>query len=173
MPILLPKRNSRGLTAGAQPTATCPCPVAYRWTWRSPSRTIASARSRGFAGTTDQSFHLSRALGDRLAPKHWPSWMTFSAGADFLLGHNLISFDWPHLQAVSPNLRLLRLPGGGHASVESSGLSPQPLPSPGQATTRTVNSRGGAEATPTWTQDSPWRSSATSWNPSRRPQKTY
>ena len=31
-------------------------------------------------------------------------------GADFLLGHNLIAFDLPHLRAENPRLRLLRLP---------------------------------------------------------------
>ena len=31
-------------------------------------------------------------------------------GADFLLGHNLIAHDLPHLRAASPGLRLLRLP---------------------------------------------------------------
>ena len=31
-------------------------------------------------------------------------------GADFLLGHNLIKFDLPHLQAASPGLRLLEMP---------------------------------------------------------------
>ena len=31
-------------------------------------------------------------------------------GADFLIGHNLIAFDLPHLRAASPGLRLLRLP---------------------------------------------------------------
>ena len=30
--------------------------------------------------------------------------------ADFLLGHNLIDFDLPHLSATNPNLRLLQLP---------------------------------------------------------------
>lgn len=30
-------------------------------------------------------------------------------GADFLLGHNLIDFDLPHLRAANPNLRLLLL----------------------------------------------------------------
>ncbi len=34
----------------------------------------------------------------------------FAEGADFLLGHNLIAFDLPHLRAVTPHLRLLRLP---------------------------------------------------------------
>ena len=33
-----------------------------------------------------------------------------SAGAEFLLGHNLVKFDAPHLHAVNPNLRLLDLP---------------------------------------------------------------
>ena len=31
-------------------------------------------------------------------------------GASFLLGHNLIKFDLPHLQAASPDLRLLQMP---------------------------------------------------------------
>ena len=33
-----------------------------------------------------------------------------ATGVDALLGHNVISFDVPHLQAASPGLRLLRLP---------------------------------------------------------------
>ena len=31
-------------------------------------------------------------------------------GADFLLGHNIIEFDLPHIRAENPNLRLLKLP---------------------------------------------------------------
>ena len=31
-------------------------------------------------------------------------------GARFVLGHNLIAFDIPHLQAADPGLRLLKLP---------------------------------------------------------------
>lgn len=34
----------------------------------------------------------------------------FAADASFLLGHNLTSFDRPHLQAIAPDLRLLSLP---------------------------------------------------------------
>jgi len=34
----------------------------------------------------------------------------FAEGAAFLLGHNLIAFDAPHLEAAKPDLRLLRLP---------------------------------------------------------------
>ena len=34
----------------------------------------------------------------------------FAEGANYVLGHNLIAFDLPHLQAAKPDLRLLRLP---------------------------------------------------------------
>ena len=34
----------------------------------------------------------------------------FADGADFLLGHNLIAFDLPHLKAAKPDLRMLKLP---------------------------------------------------------------
>ena len=34
----------------------------------------------------------------------------FAADATYLLGHNIIAFDLPHLQAVKPDLRLLKLP---------------------------------------------------------------
>ena len=44
-------------------------------------------------------------------------------GADFLLGHNLIDFDLPHLQAANPNLRLLDLP-----AVDTLRLNPLAFP---------------------------------------------
>ena len=44
-------------------------------------------------------------------------------GADFLLGHNLIDFDLPHLRAINPNLRLLRLP-----AVDTLRLNPLAFP---------------------------------------------
>ena len=44
-------------------------------------------------------------------------------GAEFLLGHNLIDFDLPYLQAVSPRLRLLRLP-----AVDTLRLNPLAFP---------------------------------------------
>ena len=34
----------------------------------------------------------------------------FAEGVDFLLGHNLIAFDIPHLAAAMPRLGLLKLP---------------------------------------------------------------
>ena len=44
-------------------------------------------------------------------------------GAEFLLGHNLIDFDLPHLQAANPRLRLLRLP-----AVDTLRLNPLAFP---------------------------------------------
>ena len=46
-----------------------------------------------------------------------------AADADFVLGHNLIAFDLPHLAAASPGLRLLRLP-----AVDTLRLSPLAFP---------------------------------------------
>ena len=47
----------------------------------------------------------------------------FANGADFLLGHNLIDFDLPHLHAVNPELRLLSLP-----AVDTLRLNPLAFP---------------------------------------------
>ena len=44
-------------------------------------------------------------------------------GADFLIGHNLIDFDLPHLRAANPDLRLLRLP-----AVDTLRLNPLAFP---------------------------------------------
>ena len=44
-------------------------------------------------------------------------------GAEFVLGHNLLAFDLPHLQAASPHLRLLNLP-----AVDTLRLNPLALP---------------------------------------------
>ena len=44
-------------------------------------------------------------------------------GADFLLGHNLIEFDLPHLAAAAPDLRLLGLP-----AVDTLWLNPLAFP---------------------------------------------
>ncbi len=70
-----------------------------------------TGQSLTFPGTGDG---LGAALGklDDLAD-----------GADFLLGHNLIDFDLPHLQATNPRLRLLRLP-----AVDTLRLNPLAFP---------------------------------------------
>ena len=46
-----------------------------------------------------------------------------AAGASFVLGHNLIAFDLPHLAAAKPDLRLLKLP-----AVDTLRLSPLAFP---------------------------------------------
>ena len=46
-----------------------------------------------------------------------------ATGAKFLLGHNLILFDLPHLAAAQPDLRLLRLP-----AVDTLWLNPLAFP---------------------------------------------
>ncbi len=47
----------------------------------------------------------------------------FAKGADYLLGHNLITFDLPHLSAAKPDLRLLRL-----SPVDTLRLNPLAFP---------------------------------------------
>ena len=84
---------------------------------------VRDSRIHAFAGvrsdtgqslTGPTSTGLARALVrlDRLAD-----------GADFILGHNLIDFDLPHLRAASPSLRLLRLP-----AVDTLRLNPLAFP---------------------------------------------
>ena len=48
---------------------------------------------------------------------------SFADGADFILGHNLIDFDLPHLKAANPGLRLLQLP-----AVDTLQLNPLAFP---------------------------------------------
>ena len=47
----------------------------------------------------------------------------YADGAAFLLGHNLIAFDLPHLRAVNPDLRLLRQP-----AIDTLRLNPLAFP---------------------------------------------
>lgn len=47
----------------------------------------------------------------------------FATESDFLLGHNLIDFDLPHLKAAKPDLRLLKLP-----AIDTLRLNPLAFP---------------------------------------------
>ena len=47
----------------------------------------------------------------------------YAEGATYVLGHNLIAFDLPHLRAANPSLRLLRLP-----SIDTLRLNPLAFP---------------------------------------------
>ncbi|HOH31387.1 MAG TPA: RecQ family ATP-dependent DNA helicase, partial [Candidatus Hydrogenedentes bacterium] len=48
---------------------------------------------------------------------------SFAEGSEFLVGHNIIAFDIPHLQAAAPGLRLLDLP-----VIDTLRLSPLAFP---------------------------------------------
>lgn len=68
---------------------------------------------------TDESFaHSGRGLAAALSKLD-----DFAADASFILGHNLIAFDLPHLAAAKPDLRLLKLP-----VVDTLRLSPLAFP---------------------------------------------
>ena len=84
----------------------------------------------------------------------------FAAGADCLLGHNLIRFDIPHLRAVAPDLRLLHLPvvdtlGSAHWRF-------RPTPTTTWSSTTTTQVSFAASATIPWKmRGTPSASSAT------------
>lgn len=70
-------------------------------------------------GDTDQAYvfhkgNLAKALAEL---------DTFAEGATFLLGHNLVAFDLPHLAAAKPDMRLLKLP-----AVDTLRLNPLAFP---------------------------------------------
>ena len=66
-------------------------------------RALAAVR-----GDTDQSLMFTASRGSLTSALARLDGL--AEGADFLLGHNLIAFDLPHLQAANPGLKLLRLP---------------------------------------------------------------
>ena len=70
---------------------------------------VKDRRTRAFAGVrpdTGQSLVFPIA-GNSLAGA-FAKLDDLAGGAEFLLGHNFIEFDLPHLKAASPNLGLLR-----------------------------------------------------------------
>ena len=86
--------------------------------------TVRDRRIRAFAGVrwdSGMSFIFPEA-GDRL-PQALAKLDDFAGGADFLLSHNLIDFDLPHLRAVNPELKLLDLP-----AVDTLRLNPLAFP---------------------------------------------
>ena len=76
--------------------------------------TFGAVRSRSGKALTFHSGDLDTALKNLDA---------FAKGADYLLGHNLIAFDLPHLTAAKPDLRLLRL-----SAVDTLRLNPLAFP---------------------------------------------
>ena len=85
---------------------------------------VEDRRIHAFAAVrsdTGQSLRYPAGLGNLAAAL--TKLDNFADGADFLLGHNLIDFDLPHLRAANPNLRLLRLP-----AVDTLRLNPLAFP---------------------------------------------
>ena len=74
---------------------------------------VKDKRIHAFAAVrsdTDQSLKVAKVTrGDNLADA-LAKLDELANGADFLLGHNLITHDLPHLRAAAPELRLLNLP---------------------------------------------------------------
>ena len=101
-------------------TTASPCSVACHSILRSASETPVSTLSLVYVSDTGQSLTFSNnaSLTEALAKLD-----SFAEGADFLLGHNLIAFDLPHLKAANPGLRLLRLP-----AVDTLRLNPLAFP---------------------------------------------
>jgi ATP-dependent DNA helicase RecQ len=83
---------------------------------------VADARIHQFAavrGDTDLAYTFRKGnLAKALAELD-----TFAEGANFLLGHNLVAFDLPHLAAAKPDMRMLKLP-----AVDTLRLNPLAFP---------------------------------------------
>ena len=85
---------------------------------RADNRIHALAGVRPDTGQRVSIPRVGRNLGRALARLD-----ELSDGADFVLGHNLIDFDLPHLRAADPGLRLLDLP-----AVDTLRLNPLAFP---------------------------------------------
>ena len=84
---------------------------------------VRDKRIHAFAGVrSDRGQSLTGPRNAGLAPA-LARLDSFADGADFLLGHNLIDFDLPHLRAASPRLRMLQLP-----AVDTLRLNPLAFP---------------------------------------------
>lgn len=83
---------------------------------------VDDARIHQFAavrGDTNQAYAFQKGnLAEALAGLD-----SFAEGVTFLLGHNLVAFDLPHLDAAKPDLRLLKLP-----AVDTLRLNPLAFP---------------------------------------------
>ncbi len=118
-------------------------------------------RVRAFAGVrSDTNRSLVHPISGASFAGALASLDDLAGGADFLLGHNLIAFDLPHLQAANPRLRLLRLP-----VVDTLRLNPLAFPRhPYHHLVKHYQDGGlnaGVSTTPRWIPGSPWKCSTT------------
>ena len=85
---------------------------------------LRDRRIHAFAGVRPDTGHSLVFPGDGRTPEQaWARLDDLAEGAEFLLGHNLIEFDLPHLRATRPGLGLLRLP-----AVDTLRLNPLAFP---------------------------------------------
>ena len=112
------------------------------------------------ADTGDRLVHSAGGLSEALLKLD-----ELTDGASFVLGHNLIAFDLPHLAAAKPELRLLRLPAVGYAAPQSTRVSTPSLSPPRQALSGRRGSSEDASTIRNWMPDLRWRFSATSGEP--------
>ena len=145
---------------------TAPCCAACPWTWkigRNDNRIHALAGVRPDTGQSVAIPRIGRSLPRALARLD-----DLADDVDFVLGHNLIDFDMPHLRAANPNLRLLQLP-----AVDTLRLNPLAFPrNPYHYLVKHYQdgslSEGAGSMTPSWTPAWLWRFSPTSRRPSGR-----
>jgi ATP-dependent DNA helicase RecQ len=74
-------------------------------------------RTAAVNGQTGRSFSSKKGVADL------PELDAFAAPGEFLLGHNLINFDLPHLAAAKPDLAILKLP-----TIDTLRLNPLAFP---------------------------------------------
>ena len=80
------------------------------------SRILAIGAIRADSG--ERFFHKGR-----VTKREWATLDKLADGVDFIVGHNIIDFDLPRLEAANPNLRLLQLP-----VIDTLRLSPLAFP---------------------------------------------
>ncbi len=113
-----------GKAGAAERTApTQRVPIPFRCLSLDLEVSVQDSRIRALAGVrSDSDRSLIHSSGKGLAGA-LNDLDALAEGADFLLGHNLVAFDLPHLRAVDPALRLLRLP-----AVDTLMLNPLAFP---------------------------------------------
>ena len=122
------------LTAPERMVRTSSHSLSSRWTSKIGRKDLADPQN--FAAVPDRipSRRLVFPTAGHLAKALARSWTSSRSGTDFLLGHNLIKFDLPHLTAAKrPTCGLLRVAGGRHPVAESPRVPAQPLSPLGQA----------------------------------------
>ncbi len=113
-----PRQSDAAPASGAVESALTRCLSLDLEVGRSDERIHALAGVRPDTGQKLAIHRVGRNLAQALARLD-----ELAEGADFVLGHNLIDFDLPHLRAADPGLKLLDLP-----AVDTLRLNPLAFP---------------------------------------------